>query len=480
MLWDLEKGKILAHFSSHTDAVISIDFHPKEFFLATGSKDGSVKFWDLDTFKEVSTTPKNHSDPIQAISFTPDGKYLLSISKMHLRVWSWEPDRLHQEIRVDWDGIADFAIMHGLKNGFAVANKKNKIAAWCIVLDKLAPYSEQDLNKIELNSIPENEESNELILSESDSDTPLITNTTLETKKLLNHLGSSQDNLRSELRKAKRKQELELKKQNIKTEQRAQTPTSIHVDSFTKERKDNDEILISKSDNRHSVSSVDDFEKRAPNIKNKIHPVDEKGNVNYVLLSKEKNPKSSKKINISIPSTDSEFLTYLLDTTQSLRTVVSSRTASLKLISRLWNEDFKLEALDHLNSLEDAATTMEVVNHLTKSSNVNYITLHLCKDLLKLLINLLDSKIEPFILCSIQAADILDKKFYGQIKQTLHILQFSRESEQPEDASVHRSKKCRLLFLTFRDQLEKFRSRNDLIGQKSEYLHTQLSHYRRC
>ena len=55
-LWDLTAGKMLQDFKQHSGPVNTVEFHPNEFLLASGSSDRTVKFWDLETFQPVSSS----------------------------------------------------------------------------------------------------------------------------------------------------------------------------------------------------------------------------------------------------------------------------------------------------------------------------------------------------------------------------------------------------------------------------------------
>ena len=47
-LWDGNTGTFLFTLSGHTNSVYSVAFNPKgQFFLASGSQDGTVLLWDL-------------------------------------------------------------------------------------------------------------------------------------------------------------------------------------------------------------------------------------------------------------------------------------------------------------------------------------------------------------------------------------------------------------------------------------------------
>lgn len=59
-LWDLRAGRVLHEFTDHTGPVTSVEFHPREFLLASASTDKTAYFWDLDNFAPVSTTEKEN------------------------------------------------------------------------------------------------------------------------------------------------------------------------------------------------------------------------------------------------------------------------------------------------------------------------------------------------------------------------------------------------------------------------------------
>ena len=86
-LWDLTAGKLMHDFTAHEGDITSVDYHPSEFLLATGSTDRTVKFWDLETFDMIAST-QPETTPIRSISFTPDGKALLSATQDSLKVAS--------------------------------------------------------------------------------------------------------------------------------------------------------------------------------------------------------------------------------------------------------------------------------------------------------------------------------------------------------------------------------------------------------
>ena len=76
---------MIADFKNHTGAVMSVQFHPKEFLLASGSSDRTAKFWDLENFRLVSETAPEATG-IRCIQYHPEGVALFSGAQDSLRV----------------------------------------------------------------------------------------------------------------------------------------------------------------------------------------------------------------------------------------------------------------------------------------------------------------------------------------------------------------------------------------------------------
>lgn len=63
----------------HTDAVYSVAFGPGGRFLASGSADRTVRFWDLTDLpqaKPLGSPSSGHTDTVYAVTFSPDGNLL--------------------------------------------------------------------------------------------------------------------------------------------------------------------------------------------------------------------------------------------------------------------------------------------------------------------------------------------------------------------------------------------------------------------
>lgn len=76
-LWNVNTGKAYRTLSDHTDSVWSVAISPDGQTLASGSWDRTVKIWNLNT-GEVKRTLRGHSKQVHSIAFSPDGRTIAS------------------------------------------------------------------------------------------------------------------------------------------------------------------------------------------------------------------------------------------------------------------------------------------------------------------------------------------------------------------------------------------------------------------
>lgn len=76
--------------NSHTDDIEELSFSPDDSMIATGSRDSTVKVWDLDG--NYLYTLKGHESEVEGVSFSPVGNQLVSASRDGtLVVWQHLP-----------------------------------------------------------------------------------------------------------------------------------------------------------------------------------------------------------------------------------------------------------------------------------------------------------------------------------------------------------------------------------------------------
>lgn len=93
-VWDLVSGEQRAVLRGHKTYVMATAFSPDGKVLATGSKDGAIKLWDIESAKEVAElkdTPRPRESllPVRALVFAPDGETLVTSNEM-LPVGLWD------------------------------------------------------------------------------------------------------------------------------------------------------------------------------------------------------------------------------------------------------------------------------------------------------------------------------------------------------------------------------------------------------
>lgn len=78
-VWNVVTEDEILTLSGHSNYVETIEFSPDGRSLASGSRDNSIIFWDLATGGELFTI-EGHRDTVNSIAFSPDGTTLVSAS----------------------------------------------------------------------------------------------------------------------------------------------------------------------------------------------------------------------------------------------------------------------------------------------------------------------------------------------------------------------------------------------------------------
>jgi tricorn protease-like protein len=86
-IWDLASAKLDRTLQQHTDDVYCVTYSPDGALLASGSGDKTIRIWDAKTF-DVIRTLDGHTEVVRWVSFSPDGKTLASASgDLTIRLW---------------------------------------------------------------------------------------------------------------------------------------------------------------------------------------------------------------------------------------------------------------------------------------------------------------------------------------------------------------------------------------------------------
>ena len=84
-VWEAATGECVKTLSGHTDIVRSVSFAPNGKYFASNSDDETIKIWEVATGNCVKTLIGSES--ISSVSYSPDGKYLVSASVGAAKLW---------------------------------------------------------------------------------------------------------------------------------------------------------------------------------------------------------------------------------------------------------------------------------------------------------------------------------------------------------------------------------------------------------
>jgi WD40 repeat protein/energy-coupling factor transporter ATP-binding protein EcfA2 len=77
-IFDSQSGLVIRILSGHTSSIEQIRFNHAGNFMATASKDKTVRLWNLNKLKEQPIVLSDHSDWVWSVAFTPDDEQLLA------------------------------------------------------------------------------------------------------------------------------------------------------------------------------------------------------------------------------------------------------------------------------------------------------------------------------------------------------------------------------------------------------------------
>lgn len=90
-LWSIPDGReIRTIYTAHSDIINSLSLSPDGKLLASGSWDSTVNIWNVENGK-IITTLKNNSHPIWRVAFSRDGSMLASTGDSAIKLW-YAPD----------------------------------------------------------------------------------------------------------------------------------------------------------------------------------------------------------------------------------------------------------------------------------------------------------------------------------------------------------------------------------------------------
>jgi WD40 repeat protein len=96
--WNTATGQTTNVILAHDRAIPSLASSRSRGWIATGSRDNTVKTWDLRTGRLIHTLA--HGGDVNSVAFSPDAKYLASASYDGMvRLWDPASGKLHRELK---------------------------------------------------------------------------------------------------------------------------------------------------------------------------------------------------------------------------------------------------------------------------------------------------------------------------------------------------------------------------------------------
>ncbi len=91
-LWEVETGREIKTLLGHSTNLTSLAFSHDDRYLLSGSVDKTIKLWDVSTGKEIRTF-KGHPDIVKSVAFSPDGKTAASLDRKEIKLWDIKTGR---------------------------------------------------------------------------------------------------------------------------------------------------------------------------------------------------------------------------------------------------------------------------------------------------------------------------------------------------------------------------------------------------
>ena len=142
-IWNAKSGQCNQTFCEHSDDVWSICWSPDGNYLASGSDDKTIKIWDAKSGKCIRTL-EGHSNIVRSVSWSPDGNYLASGSYKYDflskdgELFLWHPNigelirtlkgHSHEVHSVCWSPDGKYLASGSYKKGFSY--KDGELFLW--------------------------------------------------------------------------------------------------------------------------------------------------------------------------------------------------------------------------------------------------------------------------------------------------------------------------------------------------------------
>eukprot|EP01080_Neovahlkampfia_damariscottae_P001674 gene1674-443_t len=118
-LCDLYSGSSVQRLKGHKSAIKAVKWSPvNEYLLASGSKDQSIRLWDIRTLKCLTQISNSHFGTITNLQFSKDGRYLYSSANDN-KLKKWDLLKEVKDTLVTYPNIEN---SYQISNQFTLSN----------------------------------------------------------------------------------------------------------------------------------------------------------------------------------------------------------------------------------------------------------------------------------------------------------------------------------------------------------------------
>ena len=124
-IWDASTGRLGSTLTGHLDSIYALEFSGDGRFLATASRDGTARVWDVST-GQLKHTFKAGKQTARRVEFSPNDTMLAVGYQNRARLWNMDSGQLMEELPEDKD-ISRMTLLgtylHGIELSFSPDGK---------------------------------------------------------------------------------------------------------------------------------------------------------------------------------------------------------------------------------------------------------------------------------------------------------------------------------------------------------------------
>ncbi len=99
-VWDAGTGKQIRLVHGHEDQIHDARFSPDGTMIASAARDGTARTWDTETGAPIAVHKQKGGYYVDTVSFSPDGRWVLSAGNGWAEVWDARSGKVHDSIAI--------------------------------------------------------------------------------------------------------------------------------------------------------------------------------------------------------------------------------------------------------------------------------------------------------------------------------------------------------------------------------------------